>query len=278
MLQLNRILFPTDFSDNAENALSFALELASQTGAAITLFHVIEAPSYIPHDSGGLPKSHSQKARTLLEKTADSIRKSERYSELQVDLVLQNGNVVSSILEHANSKDFDLVVMGTKGRSKMNRILYGSIASHVILESSIPVLAIPENSTQATFDPMTFATDFRSGDWAALKQTIEWADTFNADLNVLHVAADRDMQTEIKFRGFRDLVREKTGNRDRPIQFDIVIQKEFLAGVADYLTDHRMGLLVLVRYKKKRIEALLKKDHTKELSYYTKVPLLVLNE
>lgn len=275
MLKTNHILFPTDFSENAENALPFALEVARQTGAKLTLYHVIETPSYVPHNATeDMPKPHSQKARELLEQTAENILGSERYKELQVNSILQNGNVVSSILEEGELPDFDLIVMGTKGKSRMDRILYGSIASHIILESKVPVLAVPKNCTQTTFDPIVFATDYRESDWPALKQTIEWADTFNSDLNVLHVAESRDMQTDIKFRGFKDLVEDKT--RDRPIQFDLVIQKQFLTGVADYLTDHQVGLLVLVRYKKKRLESLLKKDHTKELSYYAKVPLLIL--
>lgn len=274
MLKLNHILFPTDFSENADNALKFAREIALNTGAQLTLFHVIETPFNLPHDSDDLPETHAGKARKLIEQKAEEIRNSEHYSGINVDTVLQNGNVVSAILEQSRESDIDLIVMGTKGSSKMARILYGSIASHIILESPVPVLAIPTNSHTTKFDPIAFATDYRPGDWLALKHTLEWADRFNSDLNVIHVAENRDLLTDLKFRGFKDLVNEKAPSWQ--IQFDLIVKKKFFTGIADYLTDHPVGLLVMVRYKKSRIESLLSKDHTRELSYYTKVPLLIL--
>ncbi|MDX1639000.1 MAG: universal stress protein [Balneolaceae bacterium] len=274
MLDLDHILFPTDFSYNAENALPFALEVARHTGARLTIFHVIETPAYVPHNSDDLPKTHSEKARTLLERVADDVRSSERYGDLEIEAVLQNGNVVTEIEKQADTHNVNLIVMGTKGKTTVDRILYGSIASHIILDTDIPVLAIPENSSRTTFDPITFATDFREGDWPALKETLDWVTTFDAQLNVLHVTERHDFDTDIKFRGFRNFVREHTDRQ--PIQFDLVVQNQFLTGVADYLTDHPVGLLVLVRYNKNRLQSLIKKNHTKEMSYYTKVPLLVL--
>ncbi|MDR8393244.1 universal stress protein [Aliifodinibius sp. S!AR15-10] len=273
-MDIKHILFPTDFSENAENALPFVLEVAKRTGAKITLLHVIETPSYVTHDADSLPKTHSQKAKNMLADVAERIGSDDQHTELQIETMLHNGTVVTEILDASKETDIDLVVMGTKGKTQMDRILFGSIAAHVILGSQVPVLAVPENCHTLTFDPITFATDYRAGDWQALKHTIGWARMFNSDLNVLHVSAARDLQTDIKFRGFRDLVQEKVNNH--PIQFDLVIQKQFLSGVADYLTEHPVGMLVLVRYKKNRIEALLQKNHTKELSYYSKVPLLVL--
>lgn len=274
MITPRHILFPTDFSDNADNALPFAVELSRRTGAKLTLFHVIETPFNMPHDSDDLPATHAGKARELIEQKVGEISGAEGNEALDVDAILQNGNVVTSILDQSRASGIDLVVMGTKGTSKKSRILYGSIASHVILDSEIPVLAIPANCHTVTFNPITFATDYRQGDLPALQHTLEWAETFHSDLNILHIADHRDLKTDIMFRGFRDMVTEQAP--ERTIRFDLLVKKQFLTGVADYLTDHPIGLLVLVRYKKNRIESLLSKDHTRELSYYTKVPLLIL--
>ncbi|MDZ7691061.1 MAG: hypothetical protein U5K69_07965 [Balneolaceae bacterium] len=103
---------------------------------------------------------------------------------------------------------------------------------------------------------------------------MDWADTFDSTLRVLHIAEQRDFTTDIRFRGFKDLVEEKA--QDHTIEFDLVIQKQFLTGVADYLTEYPVGLFVLVRYKKNMLEKLLSPDHTKQLSYHAKVPMLVL--
>lgn len=275
MHNINHIMFPTDFSSDAENALPFALEIAKHSGAKITLFHVIEAPAYIPHDTTELPQTHSQKARSILEQVVDNIRDSEQYRDLQIESVLQNGTVTTEIMSMLDESGADLVVMGTKGKTGMNKILFGSIASKIMLDANIPVLAIPKNSQQTTFDPIVFASDYRQGDWPALKNVLEWAETFNSDLSVLHVAENHDFRTDITSRGFKDFVQEKAPSA-QPIQFDLVIQKQFLTGIADYLTDHPVGMLVLVRYDHNWLEMLTNKNHTKELSYYTKVPLLIL--
>lgn len=274
MLNTKHILFPTDFSPNAENALPFALQIAQTTGAELTLFHIIEAPSYIPYDGYEMPKIHTEQARKLIEQKAEEIQKDDQYKNLKFNSVIQHGSVALSILDEIEESGIDLVVIGTTGKSRMDRILYGSIATRIMLDSKVPVLAIPQNSSQTTFNPITFATDYREGDWAALRHTIEWADTFSADLNVLHISETNGLLSDIKFRGFRDLVREKAPSKQ--IHFDRLVEDDFLTGISTYLNDRNTGLLVLVRYRKNRLGSLFYKDHTRELSHYTKVPLLIL--
>lgn len=271
---IRNILVPSDYSEDSSNALLFALEIARRRESDVTVLHVIQKPvdfTFPDRDSEGHYIRHAERR---LEELIYNMEEKEEYSEITMTPLVKVGNTVSSILELSETSDYDLIVMGTMGVSGLKKKLFGSVTAQIATHSPVPVLAVPANCGYNDFKSVTFATDYRSGDWDAFKQILQWADTFNSDLNVLHVSETREMESDIRFRGFRELLSERTPSKH--IEFDLVVKKKFLTGIADYLNDHTVSLLVLVRYPHSYIESLLTKDHTRQMAYYTKVPLLVL--
>jgi len=273
---IRNILVPTDFSEYSSKALQFALEIANHWGseAEVTVLHVIQKPvdfTFPDRESEGHYVRHAERR---LEEVVYNMEEREEYSEVTMKILVESGNTVTKILDLAETDHYDLVVMGTKGASGLKKRLFGSVTAHIASDCPLPVLAVPANCTYTGFETITFATDYRSGDWEAFKDTLEWAEKFNSDLNVLHVSEKREMESDIKFRGFRELLKERTPTKH--IEFDLVVKKKFLTGVADYLNDHPISLLVMVRYSHSYIKSLLAEDQTRQMTCYTKVPLLVL--
>ena len=272
--EINQILVPTDYSEYSSNAFSFAMEIAAHWNSVVTLVHVIQKPvdyTFPDRESAGHFMRHAERK---LEEMAYHMEERKEFSEVQINTLIKVGNIVTAILDLAESDQYDLIVMGTKGVSGLKKRLFGSVTAQIVSNSPVPVMAVPANSNYTGFEWITFATDYRSGDWRAFKEILQWADRFNSELNVLHVSEKREMESDIKFRGFRDLISERTP--EKHVAFDLVIKKKFLTGVADYLNDHPVSLLVLVRYPHSYIESLLTKDHTRQLAYYSKVPILML--
>lgn len=132
----SRVLYPTDFSRAAEQALNYLGKIASDTNCPITVMHVIEEQ---PADS--------ETARRLLEESRFLIeakkRRLESMGASQVDTQLVHGEPVKEILAAARDENFSLIVMGSTGKGLVQGVLLGSVSNEVTRHAGLPVLLIP---------------------------------------------------------------------------------------------------------------------------------------
>lgn len=272
-LNINRILFPTDFSETSKKALPYALEIAKRTKAKLSLVHTIEEP----YDFAPLLEEYMRQVRrkveTLFQDLLDEIQEDEAYKDFEIETRILNGRVAFALKEEADALEADLIVMGTTGASGLSKVLFGSKTTEVILQSDIPLLAVPQNSRYKGLDHITFLTDYNEGDLNALEKTSELGKLFNSELSVLHIEPVKDLETEAMFRGFRELALDKI--KHEPINFELMIQHSFIAGIADFLETQQTSMITMVKYEKPFFSNLLSKDHSKELGFYSKVPLLI---
>lgn len=274
MFKNKTILAPTDFNVRAEKAHLYALEVASRTRSKLHLLHAIEEPYDFATRVEEAVEAMSETAKKKFEDLLQSAKQDEQYGSLAIDYSIKRGQPFSTIMNTALKEKSDLIVMGTKGESSIKRILFGNITSNVILDSGIPVLTVPENSKKPYLDRIIFATDYREHDIVSLKKTIELAEAFDAEVRILHVDEQKTLETEIRFRGFKDLVKEET---DFPnIRFEFIRSERFSKGVSGYLKENPVSLIVLTRYKKLYLKTLLWANNTQELTYYTHVPMMVM--
>jgi len=135
MLPIRTILFPTDFSECSEAAFRLASSFARDYGARLIALHV-----YPP------PLDHGEEvARRAPDSYEESLWKSlqaHRADELKYDIDYQlvEGNAAGEILRVAADRPCELIVMGTHGRSGIERLLLGSVAEQVIRQATCPVL------------------------------------------------------------------------------------------------------------------------------------------
>lgn len=166
-VEIKRILYATDLSENARHAFAYAVSLANLYGSAITLLHVLgEVPElldrgvlgYISADSWEkIKKQHYQKAketltgkkrehvpiREVLGQFCDDVRSSHEDQDFVADEILvKRGNPADVILEQAEERNCDLIVMGNQGHGILKEVLIGSTAKRVIRRSKKPVLVV----------------------------------------------------------------------------------------------------------------------------------------
>lgn len=271
---INHILFPTDFSKNAERALPFAAEIASKTGAKLTLFHATQDTMDLAPSFEGAQEEAIRKTNKRFDELESKLRKKATYKELNISTILQSGEAITSLLHQIKKDKPDLVVMGTKGVTGDRNALFGSVTTTIIKKSEVPVLTVPNGSNFDEFKNIIFTTDYKDADLAALQQTIDFAKLFNSSVDVVHVDDDKGLLTDIKFRGFRELVRENTDYKR--VNFHLTYEYDFFPGIADYLIDQPTSLMVMVRYKKTFWEKLTQRNHSKEMAFYSNTPLLML--
>lgn len=139
-----RILYATDFSSASRTALSRAMELAKMGGGAVTIVHVVEPPRfYLPE--GAFPVPHvlagvaAEAERGLAEwkQQAESLAPGIPVRALKLD-----GAAWDAIVRQA-AEGYDLIVLGTHGRTGLKRALLGSVAERVTRHAPCAVLVVP---------------------------------------------------------------------------------------------------------------------------------------
>ncbi|WP_457620895.1 universal stress protein [Methanopyrus sp.] len=136
-----RIMVPTDGSENAKQAAKVAIEIAKKENATLIVIHVI--PLWSPlgtKPSFTLPEEIVKEAENVVNEIAEMAK--EEGIDVET-LVVESPSVVQGIVEEAKERDVDLIVMGTRGLSGVKGLILGSTTKGVLSRSPCPVLAIP---------------------------------------------------------------------------------------------------------------------------------------
>jgi universal stress protein A len=143
---ITRILVPVDFSPHAERAFRYATTLAHRLGAKLALLHVVVDPFatgawgaevYVPNVPELLANLISDAERQLA-----TLKESAAALGLAVETAVITGSPANVIVEHAKDGGFDLIVMGTHGRTGLSHAVMGSIAERIVRTAPCPVLTI----------------------------------------------------------------------------------------------------------------------------------------
>jgi len=166
-VQIKKILYATDLSENARYAFAYAMSLANLYGAGITFLHVlpevsefvdshiigyvssdrweeIKAQHYIEAREALIGKKrNSTAAKAVLDQFSKDAKSAQEGAGFITDeIIVERGNPVEQILKQAEENKCDLIVMGTRGQSTLTDVMMGSTARRVLRRSKKPVLVI----------------------------------------------------------------------------------------------------------------------------------------
>jgi nucleotide-binding universal stress UspA family protein len=147
MVEIKKILFPIDLTQNSSRILPYVLSAAEKYSSSVYLLHVIEDfHSSGSEHVGNLSHDHlekdRQKALEDAEKTMDRVCEEQLQSCPYFEKIIVSGNPTLEIVRIIDSEDIDLVVMGTHGRGGIGHLAMGSVAESVVKASPVPVLII----------------------------------------------------------------------------------------------------------------------------------------
>jgi nucleotide-binding universal stress UspA family protein len=193
MIEIRRILCPTDFSDFAARALGQAVPLARWYQASITALHVAPAAA-APLDgmlAYSLPPLANPSVRERLERDLAEFASPARAAGIATDAMLREGAVPARILDVARELPADLLVMGTHGQGGLERLVLGSVTESVLRRAPCPVLTIPHDertpSAPPPFKRILYATDFSPAADDALDHALSLAEEAQGTLTLVNV-------------------------------------------------------------------------------------------
>ena len=147
-MAFHKILCPTDFSEPSRRALAVASELAREAGGSLTVCHFWEVTPYVLGGEAPVwPTLYADVAASAERKLAEWKREADQLGAPLVSTVLGQGAPWDSIVTLlARDPAFDLVVMGTHGRSGLKHVLLGSVAEKVVRHAPCPVLVVRQRA------------------------------------------------------------------------------------------------------------------------------------
>lgn len=271
---MKNILVPIDFSKTSRNAAKYAVSLAKYFDAEVTFINVI--PPAVIIDDSFLAFVMTTQAE-ILENNKDLMEKevkalSKKYLGKITGLV-KEGSTADIIREMAEVKQADLVVMGMKGKGKSNSV-FGSTTTTIIRKFPFPVFVIPEKAEYKPIATVTFASDFdRKIEMNRYKLLLELAEKFNSQVHILNVQKkDSSMSTSEAIGKMKTSAAFSKLNH----QFHTINERNIEEGINKFIEKNPTNILAMVAHRHNLFERMFGKVHTKEMSYQTKIPLLVL--
>lgn len=275
---MKTIIIPTDFSATATNATAYAVAMAKEIKASITLLHVYQVPVTITTDTPivvvaeeDLRKSaegHLNRLKMELEESTGNTIKV--YSELRL------GDTVTELEELSKNTNPFAVVMGSNGLSDIEQVLFGSTTLKTIRHLTSPVIAVPPGATFKGIKKIGFACDFKQVVDTTPAQLIkDFVHNFNAEFHVLNVDFQhRNFKAETPEESlFLHTLLEELG----PV-YDFIEDADVEKGIDQFAVKNNLDLLIMIPKKHRLLDGLFRKSATKQLVFHSHVPVLCVHE
>ena len=157
---ITHILVPTDFSDTADVALTYAKTLADQLSASLHVIHVLADPYVVTPFDVPTPMEPEIRQRTLEDVRTCLLERldAEEEQRFRGTRAIVRGLAAKQIAQYAADHSIDLIVMGTHGRSGVSHMLLGSIAERVVRHAPCPVLTVRHPQREFVNDSVDLVT------------------------------------------------------------------------------------------------------------------------
>ncbi|UOB17923.1 universal stress protein [Abyssalbus ytuae] len=279
---MKRILIPTDFSDNARNAIDYALELFKSEECKFFFLHTYTIP-YLGIDYLTVAGNDFKKIEADIKKEADS-NLAKLIDELLRDYsnpkhtykTISAFNILTDeINDIVEDEDIDLIIMGTKGATGAKSILFGTNTVFVMRKASCPVLAIPENFRFREIMEILFASDYLVFyKRREIKMLLHLATANNAQITVMHMEEENKLSVnQIKNKEFIDECCEGVNHN-----FIKLKDKNLSLAIDHYLENHPTDMLAMMNRKHSLLERLLLRQNIEKIGFKIKIPFLVMKD
>lgn len=269
---MKRILVPTDFSIQAENALQVAAQMAAKFDSEIYLLHSMEVPLHLANsgDSGSLPEALY--FIKLAEKRFNEILKKPYLQDITINETIGHGEIYNDIREAVKKNKIDLIVMGSHGASGFKEMFIGSNTEKVVRTSDIPVLVIKNHHKNFVINDFVFATDFSKECLKPLAEAQRFAKAVGAKMHLLMVNTPSGFKTSAEARSIMEkFIRDiKTKNYTLNIYNDTSVEK----GVLNFAKETNAQLVGMSTHGRKGLSHFFNGSISEDMVNHANMPVI----
>jgi nucleotide-binding universal stress UspA family protein len=276
---MKKILFPTDFSEVANNAFVYALEFAKILNGEIILLHTFDLPvldnQFFPENYFMIFDSMQLAQFDMFKEEIPKLREiasKHKLDDIKMSHKLMDGDLVYNIKTAITDEKIDFIVMGTTGASGWESFFVGSNTGSVVTTVEVPVLSVPLEAKFTKIETIGFTTRFRDKDKAALKSVIKIAKKWKANVKCLYVKTSKSDVSE-------DTINQwKTEFEHEPVQFGVVFSDDVKDIIMDFIVHKGIDVLAMVTHKRNFFSELFKPSLTQKFTNIATIPILAMHE
>lgn len=276
---MKKIILPTDFSYNAYNAISYAMNLLKDEEATFYLMNTytpaIYQTEYLLHSPGqiGLGDIYQSESINQLEELQKQLQKEFKNPKHTIITHSAFNILVDEVSSMVANENADMVIMGTQGATGAKEIFLGTHTVHVIKKATCPVIAIPADFEYETPKEILFPTDFEvEYSEEQLTTLLDLAELHKSRIQVIHISSGYDL-TEFQEQNKAKLekILEKTPNlfHDLPSQ-------EIITGINNFQLKNKMNMLAMIQNKHTFLESLFIEPVIKKIGFHVSIPFMVI--
>lgn len=279
---MKNILIPTDFSENAWNALLYGISFFKKTHCAFYIVHVNsvntntsgETAMFLSPDI--LEESILVESKEKLNKLMSKIEHLPLNVKHEFKPIALYGFLTDHIKTQVKEKKIDLIIMGTKGSTGLKSVSIGSNTGDVITKVPCTVLAVPELAVYSGIKEIGFPSDFQlTYDHKILETLKDILLLKKSALRLLYVSLNNEKLSPIQENNKRILMEHY---KDIECSFHVVTGKKIDESIQCFTESRNLDMLVMVAKNLNFLERILFRPTVEKISYHTKVPFLVIHE
>lgn len=280
---MKKILFPTDFSDTANNAFLYTLHLAKLYNAEVFVTHIYDK-KVISTLYGGQPelvatiyvdveldefeyfKEESKKLRMIAEEN--------NLSDVKLNFIFKSGSLVSTLGEIIEKEKINLAVMGTSGATNFEKKLWGSNTMNALRSLDIPILSIPKKAIFKGVKNIGFASALKDSDKPILANLLNFYDDNDLIIKVLYIMKnDKNAEEQLIDKKIASWESEF---RNEKLIFIKKISDSVTKGIYQLIFDENIDIVVIAKRDLSFIDSLFTHSLSEDLAKKMDFPLLVV--
>lgn len=276
---MRKVLIPTDFSENAFNALKYACQVFKYEKSEFYMVHAYADEAY---------RQVAVNDRNILEQLKETIFQNSEEQLKQVQEKLNEyapnpkhtykfvsvfANLLDAVNDRVEQENMDIVVMGTRGKTNDRTITFGSCTLHVMRYVHCPVLAIPEGYEYHPPKEVLFATNYLVPyKRRELKLLCEMTGSFRSTIHMLYI--DPVKRLSLRQEDNQEFLK---GCLQKPkLLFETSLEKDKTLAITKYIVHRSIDMLVIVNSRHSYLEDMLYQSTIDKLGLHVKIPFLVL--
>jgi len=276
---MRKVVIPTDFSENAFNALKYTCQIFKYERSDFLILHayadevyqqdVVKQRSFLEE----IKEVTYQKSEEELKKILKRIKDYSPNPRHKFKSITAFGTLTDEINDLVNQENIDIVVMGTRGETNDRKITFGSNTLQVLKYVQCPVLAIPENYSYHSPKELLFPTDYLVPyKRRELKLLCEMSGSFRSTIHMLYI----NPLKKLSLRQEDNMEFLKGCLQKAKLFFETTSEKDKTVAITKYIVHKDIDMLVMVNSRHSHLEFMLYQSTIDKIGLHIKIPFLVL--
>lgn len=277
------VLLPTDFSENAFNAISYAINFFESKECNFYLLHVNKIENMVVSTESYIPTADvieevyvtpsRNKLRQLLKNISENLKPSKKH---RFYTLTDNYFFLESVRKHVEEKKIDIVVMGTKGATGLKEYITGSNTGDVITKVKCTTLVVPENASYNKLKEIAFPSDYNlSYDINILQPLTNILKDTKSNLRIIHIQ-NKDASLNPEQHNHKEMLNDYFEEFNPSFHF--LTNKKVEDAIQCFVESRAIDMIVMVAKNLNYFQNILFHTKVEKITYHTDIPFLVLHE